>query len=343
MKLPVSGMLPDEINSIIKSDKKYRAAQIFKAMHNGTTDFSLMRNLPIETRKILSENFCIISSISSKVLKDNENNGKISIVLADKNIIECVILSDSKERKTACLSTQAGCAMGCIFCKTGEGGFFRNLSAAEIVEQFILLEKEFGKISNIVFMGMGEPLENTENLLKAAAVLNHREGSGISFRKMTISTCGIADKIYFIADNAPPLRLAVSLNSAEQKKREKIMPAAKKFPLEELKKALLYYQSKQGKRITLEYVLIKNFNTEEHDAKQLKKFIAGLSAMINIIPWNPAPGIDLETPDKREIEKFCLCLDAFGINYAVRRKKGGKIRGACGQLASESSIAGDEE
>ncbi len=335
MKIPLSGMTLEEILSAVNPDKPFRAQQIFKAIHSSITDFNLMTNLPANLIKNLSVNFTVTGSEINKILKD-DSSGKLSITLHDKNIIECVMLSDLKERKTACLSTQAGCAMGCLFCKTGESGFFRNLSASEIIDQFIFLEKEFGEISNIVFMGMGEPLDNIEALFKATEILNRKEGKGISYRRMTVSTCGLADKIAYIAENGPLLRLAVSLNSAKQEKRETIMPVAKRFTLDELKKSLCYYQEKKDKRITLEYVLIKGFNMGEDDVKYLKDFISGLSVIINVIPWNPAPGLDFKTPSQRETENFLKLLDLNNITYSVRHKKGQKIRGACGQLSSES-------
>ena len=350
MKIPLSGMVPEEILSAVNPDKPYRANQIFKAIQSGITDFNLITNLPASLIKSLCDNFTINESMVNKVLRDNNIGkgqtpcrgkapascaGKVSITLHDRNIIECVLLSDISGRKTACLSTQAGCAMGCLFCKTGDNGFSRNLSCSEIVDQFLFLEKEFGKISNIVFMGMGEPLDNIEALFKAADVLNKKEGKGISFRKMTLSTCGLADKIKYIAENGPPMRLAVSLNSANQKKREKIMPVSKKFDVNKLKESLLYYQGKRNKRITLEYVLIKEFNTGKDDVKELKDFISPLSAIVNIIPWNPAPGLDFKTPSAKETEHFLNLLDINHIPYTVRHKKGQKIRGACGQLSSE--------
>ena len=338
MKIPFSGMLPKEILSaisIVNSDKPYRANQIFKAIHSNVTDFDSMTNLPASLIKNLNDNFTITGSVINKVFKDN-NTGKLSITLHDKNIIECVLLSDLKGRKTACISTQAGCAMGCLFCKTGDNGFSRNLSASEIIDQFIFLEKEFGEISNIVFMGMGEPLDNIEALFKAADVLNHKEGKNISYRRMTVSTCGLADKIEYMADNGEPMRLAVSLNCADQEKREKIMPVAKKFDVGKLRESLLYYQSKKNKRITLEYVLIKGFNTDKDDVKYLRDFISGLSVIVNIIPWNPAPDLDFQTPSKKETENFLKLLDASRIPYTIRHRKGEKIRGACGQLSSEA-------
>ncbi|MCL2793570.1 MAG: 23S rRNA (adenine(2503)-C(2))-methyltransferase RlmN [Spirochaetaceae bacterium] len=335
MKISLSGMMPDEILSAVNPDKPYRAKQIFKAIQSNITDFNLITNLPAGLKKNLYDNFTITGSTVTNVLRDN-NSGKLSITLHDKNIIECVLLSDLKGRKTACLSTQAGCAMGCLFCKTGDNGFSRNLSSSEIIDQFIFLEKEFGEISNIVFMGMGEPLDNIEALFKAADVLNNKEGKGISYRRMTVSTCGLADKIEYMADIGQPMRLAVSLNSANQEKREKVMPVAKKFDLGKLRESLFYYQSKRNKRITIEYVLIKEFNTDKIDVKYLKDFIQGLSVIVNIIPWNPAAGLDFQTPSKKEIENFLNLLDASHIPYVVRHRKGEKIRGACGQLSSEA-------
>ncbi|MDX9800012.1 MAG: 23S rRNA (adenine(2503)-C(2))-methyltransferase RlmN [Spirochaetia bacterium] len=335
MKIPLSGMLPDEICTTLSLVKTYRGRQIFKAIYSGAKDIKSVTTLPSDMRLNFEEKYTLLGSFPEKVLKDDEGTGKMIIILSDKVKIECVLLTDGKGRKTACISTQAGCAMGCLFCKTGESGFFRNLSSSEITEQFIHLTAQFGHISNIVFMGMGEPLDNIENLFKAAEVLSHQDGAGMSPKKMTVSTCGIADKIKFMADNGPPLRLALSLNASVQAKREKIMPIAKKYPLSELKKALIHYQEKRGKRITLEYVLIKGFNTGRDDAEAVESFVKGLSAIVNLIPWNPAPRLDFETPSDSETARFCRYLDALNINYALRREKGRTIKGACGQLASQ--------
>ncbi len=335
MKIPLSGLLPDEICTILSLDKSFRGKQIFKAIYSGTAELKDITTLPSPLRISLSEKYTLLSSFPEKILKDDDGTGKMSIILSDSLKIECVLLTDGKNRKTACISTQAGCAMGCLFCKTGEGGFFRNLTANEITEQFIHLTAQFGHISNIVFMGMGEPLDNIDNLFKASEVLSCQEGAGISPKKMTVSTCGLADKIRFMAENGPPLRLALSLNASNQGKREKIMPIAGKHPLSELKRALIHYQEKRGKRITLEYVLIKGFNTEKNDAEALQNFVKGLSAIVNLIPWNPAPGLDFKTPSSDETERFCRYLDDLNINYALRREKGRTIKGACGQLASQ--------
>lgn len=328
-------MLPEEIFEAAGLEKPYRAAQIFRAIQNNVSDIESITTLPGQLRKTISERFTAVATSVREKLSDEEGNGKLAIALPDSLVIECVALSDSSGRITACLSTQAGCAMGCAFCKTGETGFFRNLLPFEIVEQFFHLENSFGKISNIVFMGMGEPLENLENLSRAAEILNNREGKNTGYRKMTLSTCGLADRIVQLAESGPPVRLALSLNSAIQEKREKIMPVSKKFSLKELKGSLLFYQDKMKKRITLEYVLLNRFNTSKEDAKALSLFAKGLSAIVNLIPLNPVEGIGYAAPGRKEVESFCSFLDEYGINYTLRRKKGRNIKGACGQLAYE--------
>lgn len=335
MKQSILGFYPEEIVSALCLDKKYRANQILKAVYSGADKFENITTLSVGLRDRLFENHTIFDSAISNLLKDQEGNGKLSLTLSDNNIIECIMLSDNKGRKTACLSTQAGCAMGCQFCKTAEGGFFRNLTASEIIQQYLHLKNNFGSISNIVFMGMGEPLLNTENLFKAVDILSRSEGAGMASRRITVSTCGLADKISMIAEQGPHFRLALSLNSAIQEKREHIMPIAKKFPLPELKNALLYYQKKRGKRITLEYVLLKDFNTKSIDVRKLAEFADSLSAIVNVIPWNPAPSLDFKSPTPEEIAKFCRLLEKAGVTYTLRRSRGQKIEGACGQLASQ--------
>lgn len=334
-KTGLSGLDEGELLKELSLDKKFRATQIFTSIHsNGVYDINSITSLPASERERLSENYTVFTSKIDTLLKDPDGSSKLRIKLSDSSLIECVLLSDSKSRKTACISTQAGCRMGCKFCKTGSMGFVRNLDISEIVEQFLHLRKKFGNISNIVFMGMGEPLDNFDNLIGAVRIFHNSKGINMGYRKMTVSTCGLAEKIINLADSDTDIRLALSLNSADPVKRKKIMPVTAKHNLDDLKKALNYFQSVRKKRITLEYVMIDDFNISEHDAKLLKNFCKGLSVMVNLIPWNPAEDLPFKTPSGNKVDKFCSYLDSFSLPYSVRRKKGRSINGACGQLAS---------
>ena len=222
--------------------------------------------------------------------------------------------------------------MKCAFCQTGQLGLGRNLTAGEIVEEFLLLEKEAGTLDNIVFMGMGEPMMNLDAIRRTVAVLTDKNGRNLSARRITLSTSGIVKGIYDLADNGPSLRLAVSLTTADKELREKLMPVTKTNPLEELKKAIAYYIQKTGQRVTLEAALLSGQNTSKASADRLIQFAQGLDVYINVIPWNPVPGLDFVTPSAEECATFISYLERAGLNVNLRTRRGTKIGGACGQL-----------
>lgn len=331
-KIALSGLFPEEITEQLNILQKFRGNQIFKWIGNGADSFEKMTNLSKELRSELSEKAEIYSSTVKKVLKDPDGTIKLQILLKDGNAVETVLLTDKEDRKTACVSCQAGCAMKCAFCMTGTLGLARNLEPNEIVEQFLFLEKECGHLDNIVFMGMGEPMQNLSAIRKAIAILTDERGRNLSGRRITLSTSGIVKGIYDLADNGPKIRLAVSLTTADPELREQIMPVAKGNPLPELKKAISYYAQKSGKRVTLEAALLKNKNTSRESANRMIEFAKNLNVNINLIPWNPVPGLNFEEPDEFEVRNFIKMLDNAGLNVTLRTKRGRKIGGACGQL-----------
>lgn len=286
--------------------------------------------------KTLREDLChraaLYSCKTDMVFEDKDKTKKIRVTLPDGLCVEAVCLSDKEGRLTACLSCQAGCQMGCAFCLTGKLGFARNLCAAEIVQQFLLLEREAGAISNVVFMGMGEPLLNIAEVQKAVLILGDKRGKSLSPRRITLSTCGLAGGIKELADSGCKMRLAVSLTVADQALREKLMPVAKAVSLPQLKDALVYFCEKTGKRVTLEAVLIHGVNTDQESAQKLASFTAGLDCYVNLIPWNHVEDTPFASPSKRECETFLRSLDALGVNAHLRVKKGSGICGSCGQL-----------
>lgn len=222
--------------------------------------------------------------------------------------------------------------MGCAFCQTGRLGLGRNLTAGEIVEEFFFMEKEAGTLDNIVFMGMGEPLQNLDAIRKAVAILTDKKGRGLSPRRITLSTCGLISGIYELAENGPFVRLAISLTTADPALREQLMPVSKGNPLPELKKAIKFYSEKTGKRITLEAALLSGQNTGLESAKRMAEFAAGLDAYINLIPWNPVQGLQFKTPSRKECEEFVKILQNANLKVNLRTRRGIKIGGACGQL-----------
>jgi 23S rRNA (adenine2503-C2)-methyltransferase len=293
----------------------------------------------LDLRKDLNNQCTIYSSVISQKLEDSDGTIKLQLRLKDGAHIEAVLLSDGEGRRTACLSTQVGCPAACAFCKTGTLGFLRNLDASEIVEQFLYLKSIHEDISNIVVMGMGEPLLNLEELRQAIAVICHPDGLGLSRRRITVSTSGIIDGIRAMADHGPEIRLAISITTADEVLRSKLMPVNKNNPLPLLKEALLHYQKQQDRRITLEAVLLEGINTRQQDVDALVAFAKGLDCIINLIPWNAVDGLlfegkPLREPKNLEVDNFLRQLEKRGLNVTRRYRKGKSISGACGQLGS---------
>lgn len=331
-KIILTNLLPDEIVEQLSLDKKFRGLQIFKWIANGSSDFDQMTNLGTDLRNLLKEKALLRTTTISNVLKDPDGTIKLQITLSDGNIVETVLLTDKEGRKTACVSCQAGCAMKCAFCMTGTLGLSRNLTSAEIIEQFFSLEQIAGKLDNIVFMGMGEPMQNLCEIRKTVQILCHKDGRALSSKRITLSTCGIIKGIYDMADNGPHLRLAVSLTTANEDLRKQLMPVTNGNPLSELKEAIKYYAEKSGKRVTLEAALLHNKNTDSTSAQNLVDFAKGADVNINLIPWNPVNNLPFEEPTKSEVDNFVRQLEKAHLNITVRTKRGRKIGGACGQL-----------
>lgn len=338
-KIILPGLLPDEITESLNLQQNFRGLQIFKWIGSGTTSFDQMTNLSKDVRQMLSERAVLRSSKVTQTLKDPDGTIKLQITLSDGRAVETVLLTDKEGRKTACVSCQAGCAMKCAFCQTGTLGLARNLTPAEIVEQFLFLEQECGHLDNIVFMGMGEPMMNLEGIRKAIAVLTDKRGRNLSGRRITLSTSGIIKGIYDLADNGPNIRLAVSLTTANEDLRTELMPVNKGNPLPELRKAIDYYAKKSGRRVTLEAALLAGKNTDQESAEKMISFAKGIDVNVNLIPWNPVSTLPFTEPSNSEVHFFVNYLEKAGVNVTLRTKRGRKIGGACGQLGktSESS------
>ena len=331
MRKSLYGMKLEEMMEELGFEKKFQARIVRDNLIKGVTDFSKMTSLSKKDRERLTRDAMTTTVIEKQ---ESESAVKLALRLSDGLIVECVRLSDGKDRYTACLSSQVGCAMGCAFCKTGTMGLKRNLEEGEIIEQFVHLEKLGEKISHIVFMGMGEPLNNFSSLMEAIQTFHDRQQFDISYRKITISTSGYVPGIHKLCELELPLKLAVSLVTADDEKRSRLMRINRTYPLGELKKALISFQRRENKRITLEYCMLFSYNTGEEDAEKLRKFLSGLDALVNLIPWNPIEGMDFKTPTDEEIRAFTNELRKRNINYSIRRSKGRDISGACGQLAS---------
>ena len=337
-KIILTNLIPSEIIEQLELSQKFRGDQIFKWVGNGVKDFDAMTNLSLDLRNQLKDKAILRCTTLENILKDPDGTIKLQIKLSDGNIVETVLLTDKEDRKTACVSCQAGCGMKCAFCMTGTLGLSRNLLPAEIVEQFLYLEEIAGKLDNIVFMGMGEPMQNLSGIRKAVEILCHKNGRNLSSKRITLSTCGVVKGIYDLADNGPNIRLAVSLTTANEDLRKELMPVAtaKENSLSELRNAIKYYAEKSGKRVTLEAALLAKTNTDRESAQNMINFAKNLDVNVNLIPWNPVSILPFEEPSNNEVHNFVKQLEDVGINVTLRTRRGRKIGGACGQLGKNN-------
>jgi 23S rRNA (adenine2503-C2)-methyltransferase len=318
--------------------ENYRAGQILKWIYNRQADtFDIMTNLGKEIRKLLSLNFTINRLDRIHIERSRDGSRKYLFRLEDGNHIESVLIPE-KDHYTLCISSQVGCAQGCRFCLTAKGGFVRNLSKSEIVAQVrdILKDQISSKrITNIVFMGMGEPLANFQNVIKAIHTITDADfGLGFSSRRVTVSTAGLVSKLSALG-NETRVNLAVSLNATDNKTRDFLMPVNKKYPIEELLDACRKYNLRPGSKITFEYILIKGINDSAENANQLAELLKRMRSKINLIPFNEHEGSDFRRPEESVISNFREILVKKGCTTMVRRSKGEDISAACGQLSAK--------
>lgn len=317
-------------------EKKFRAGQIYDWLHvKKVKSFDEMTNLSASLRLKLNNTFCIKRlNIVRKLESSIDNTVKYLYGLDDGNIVESVVM-DYSFGLSICVSTQIGCKMGCDFCASAIAGFVRNLTASEILQQKYEAERDLGrKISRVVLMGIGEPLDNYDNVLRFIKLVTAPEGDGISQRHITLSTCGIVPRIYELADEDLSINLAVSLHSPTDEARSRIMPVNRKYSLDKLMTACRDYTKKTGRRITFEYAVIENVNSSPEDAKRLAELFRGMISHINLIGVNDVKERDYSSSGKH-VEKFKNELIKLGVNATVRRKLGADIDAACGQLRRE--------
>ena len=314
-------------------EKPYRAEQIFKwIMQENVTSFDDMSNIPIELRNKLKEKFDlhIFNILQKQVSKDGTKKYLFDVL--DGNAIESVLM-EYKHGFTICVSSQIGCKMGCKFCASTGVKFSRNLTAGEIVEQLLAIQRDENiKISNLVFMGIGEPLDNYDNVMKAIAILNNPKGINMGARHISISTSGLVPRIYELADKNIQCTISISLHSANNEKRSQMMPVNKVYNIEELMKACKYYTEKTNKRISFEYALAKENNDNLADAKELVKLLRGMLCHVNLIPINKIENGKYSKSTNENILKFRDYLNEKGIVATIRRELGSDIDAACGQL-----------
>lgn len=323
--------------------KKFYGKQIFNWLHKKIVrDLNEITNLSLKDRELLSEKAYIpfLNLLKQQVSKIDKTE-KFLFKLEDGNTIETVLLRHKDKRNTLCISSQVGCPVKCAFCATGQDGFVRNLDVNEIINQVYTVErrliKQGSNINNIVFMGMGEPLLNLSNVLKALDILSNENGINISKRKITISTSGIVPNIEKILLEKLPVELAISLHSAINAKRDTIIPVNRSYPLEDLYAILQEYQRQTKRRISFEYIMINDFNVSDVDANALADFVHEFDHVVNLIPYNPVAGTEFERPSEKKIDKFFTFLkDVRKVNVTLRREKGTDIDGACGQLRQKA-------
>ena len=342
MKPSLTGIILEELADFLeeRGAASYRAKQITDWIYKKrVASFEAMTDLPNELRAELTAEIDTPEIEVVRVLGSKDTTRKFLFRLRDQNLIESVLIPAStalygqrSDRLTICVSSQVGCAYGCKFCASGLDGYTRNLDAAEIVKQLIEIERESEeKIDNVVFMGMGEPLANLKNLLRAIRIINAPWGLGIGARHITVSTSGLAPQIRELANESTQFRLAISLHGATDEVRGKIMPVNRRYPLKVLLEACDYYVAKKG-RLTFEYILIANVNDTDEQAQALAKIARRLSARINLIPYNTVEGLEWSRPSRARQEKFQSILRKHGVTTTLRREKGHDIAAACGQL-----------
>ena len=335
----ISSMTLTELEHLVLSlnEKKYRARQIFEWIHvKYARSFAAMTNLPAEFRALLEREYSMEQVEIEKKYESFDNDVcKYLLRLPKDTIIESVLMQYSFG-ESVCVSSQAGCAMGCAFCCSGEDGFFRNLSAYEILAQvYRICEDINSRIKNIVIMGSGEPLHNFDNVVKFIDIVSHEQGLNIGKRHITLSTCGIVPGIYKLADLRLQINFALSLHASNDDVRKKLMPVAEAYSMDETLEACDYYAKMTGRRITYEYALIKGINDSTEFARELGYKLRGRLAHVNLIPVNASSNGLIQSPERGSIQNFHDTLAKAGIQVSIRRELGSDIAAACGQLRTQ--------
>jgi len=327
-------------------ERRFRADQLFGWLHGqGITDLDQMTNVAQGLRRRLAAETRLTTLQTVEVADSADGSAKLAFRTADDHLVETVVMPE--ERKVSvCLSTQVGCAMGCSFCATAGLGLCRSLTAGEIADQLYRIrawmqdQGDDRRISNIVYMGMGEPLANLRHTRRSLEMIMHPLGANLSSRRITVSTAGVVPGLERLASWDFQVNLAVSLNATTQAVRQRLMPIARKYPLDRLFAALRAFPLEKRRRITFEYVLIDGVNDTAEDAARLPRLVAGLPSKFNIIPINPIDGCDFRPPDPDQVEAFCAPIRRAGYTVITRHSRGADISAACGQLAGRLKTPG---
>ncbi len=341
----IFGIFPEELSLGSSAEMPvYRIKQLFSWLYKHLcNDPDLMLNLPAELRAELAERYSFALPEVQNRYRSKDGSTKFRLKLQDGALIESVIIPADKKR-TLCISSQVGCGRNCSFCTTGKQKLSRNLEIHEIVGQIIMAARELrdtdgsdAKLSNLVLMGMGEPLDNLDNVFAFLRLIQNEQTLAFSPRRTTLSTCGIIPGIIKMADSGIKAKLALSLNSAIDEKRNALMPVNRQYPLTELKQALLYFRRKSSFRITIEYILIPEINMAQEDLKALRRFVGDISCKINFIPFNPGPGTEYKAPTSKQVEDFMQKARTLPQAVMLRQSRGADVFGACGQLGNRNN------
>ncbi|MDR5708417.1 MAG: 23S rRNA (adenine(2503)-C(2))-methyltransferase RlmN [Armatimonadota bacterium] len=318
----------------------YRGRQLARWVHaRGATTFEGMTDLPVALRGKLGAHFRLTAlEIRQRLVCPDGSTTKYLFACPDGSTIESVWMRYADGRRSVCVSTQVGCAMGCAFCATGLAGLTRNLTAGEMVDQVYAMVRDRGeRPTHVVFMGMGEPLANYEATVRAVRLLNAPYGLGIGIRRITVSTVGLVPQIRRLTEEELDLTLAVSLHAATDELRALLVPLARRYPLGELLEACRFYITRTRRRITFEYVLLEGVNDAPEEAHALGRLLRGMLCHLNLIPWNPVPGLAFRRPSVERVQAFARAVRAYGIPTTVRVERGTEIMAACGQLYRAST------
>lgn len=339
MKTPLSDLTAEELQQVVEryGQPKYRAKQLIRHIA-AYDDFGEYTDLPKAFICQLQEEY--VARVLTEVTRVTASDGAVRYLFKTENgdLIESVYLPHDYGN-SVCVSCQVGCGMGCVFCASGKHGFVRNLSAGEILSQVLYIardKKAVGGVNKIVMMGSGEPLANYDNTIKFIKLVNAESGLNIGMRSISVSTCGLPDKILRLADDGISCTLSLSLHAATDVKRKQIMKVAEKYTVSELVSALKSYFDKTGRRVILEYILIGGFNDTKSDITAIKELLKGLCCHVNLIPLNPTDNCDLKPPTKKRAYAFCEMLKEAGVSASVRRSMGSDVAGACGQLKNRT-------
>ena len=339
----IKSMTKNEIEALVTENgfQRFRAAQIFGWINKGVTDFEQMKNIPLDLREKL-KSICYISvaTIEKKLVSSYDNTVKYLFKFNDGECVESVVMS-YHHGYTICISTQVGCKMGCTFCATGKSGFSRSLTPSEMICQIESAQRDLNiRISNIVLMGMGEPLDNFDNVMRFLSLVSSPEGLCIGIRHISLSTCGIVPKIYELADKKLGITLSVSLHAPNDKIRSTTMPINKKYPISELLTACHYYAKHTGRRISFEYAMIDGVNDTDESARELADRLQGMLCHVNLIPVNTVKNSGYKKSGKLRQQAFIDILSKKGITATVRRTLGSDINASCGQLKRNNDEKG---